>query len=244
MGDVVDAERQTSSVSPIRFPAAAGAWGLAWLLGTVLGTLLLSLMTDDGAGDPTVRQLTALLPVVWAVLLVALAVVSRAHGGRGWAGFRFHYAASARPVDLAWTLAGVGTQLVIVPLVYWPLRELWPATFSSEDLERRARELADSATGVWVVVLVLLVAVGAPVVEELVYRGLLQRSLATVTGGLPAVLLVSLWFAAIHFSAVELVGLAIAGLLFGSALHVTGRLGASVLAHVGFNVAGLVLALR
>jgi uncharacterized protein len=229
---------------PIRFPVAAGAWALAWLLGTVVASGVLALRADADAGDPTVRQLAALLPVVWAVFLVMLAVVSRRHGGRGWADFRDHYALAVRPVDAVWAVAGAAAQLLVVPLVYWPLRELWPTTFSSDELERRAQELADSATGGWVIVLVVLVVIGAPLVEELVYRGLLQRSLSSVVGGIPALLIASALFAAIHFSAVEMIGLALAGLLFGAALQATGRLGASILAHVGFNIAGLVLALR
>jgi membrane protease YdiL (CAAX protease family) len=68
--------------------------------------------------------------------------------------------------------------------------------------------------------------------------------LSSVVGGIPALLIASAWFAAIHFSAVEMIGLALAGLLFGAALQTTGRLGASILAHVGFNVAGVVLALQ
>ena len=58
-----------------------------------------------------------------------------------------------------------------MPLVYVPLRAWWPETFSDDRLEETARDLVDRADGAAVVVLVLVVVVGAPIVEELVYRG-------------------------------------------------------------------------
>ena len=50
-------------------------------------------------------------------------------------------------------------------------------------VERNARDLYDQAHGGWLVVLVLIVVVGAPFVEELMYRGLLQgaRSAGSTT---------------------------------------------------------------
>ena len=63
-----------------------------------------------------------------------------------------------------------------MPLVYVPLRAWWPDTFSDDRLEETARDLVDRADGAAVVVLVLVVVIGAPIVEELVYRGLLQGS--------------------------------------------------------------------
>jgi membrane protease YdiL (CAAX protease family) len=94
------------------------------------------------------------------------------------------------------------------------------------------------------VLLVLVVVVGAPLVEEIVYRGLLQRSLAGRFGRSAAWVLGAALFAGIHLQAVELPGLLVAGLVFGAGLLLTGRLGASVLAHVAFNAAGLALVAR
>ena len=87
--------------------------------------------------------------------------------------------------------------------------------------------------------LVLIVVVGAPLVEELLYRGLLQRSIATVLGALPALMVTSLWFMIVHPSPVEYPGLLLAGLVFGGGVVVTGRLGASIVTHAAFNATGI-----
>ena len=56
---------------------------------------------------------------------------------------------------------------------------------SAKDLEGPARELTDRADDpLGVVLLILIVGVGAPIIEEIFYRGLLQRSL--LKRGLPA----------------------------------------------------------
>ena len=49
--------------------------------------------------------------------------------------------------------------------------------FDDEALTETAKDLIDRADGGLIVVLFLLVVIGAPVVEEVVYRGLLQRPL-------------------------------------------------------------------
>ena len=87
-----------------------------------------------------------------------------------------------RPVDLLGIPAGIVAQVVLVPAVYVPLRAVWPSAFDVDSVEQRARDLWGNASGVGAVALVVVVAVGAPVVEELVYRGLLQRSLAGRVG--------------------------------------------------------------
>ena len=96
------------------------------------------------------------------------------------------------------------------------------------------------------VLLVLMVCVGAPIVEELVYRGLLQRLVRgphvdTSSPGWSS----AAWFALIHFRPVEYPGLFVV-----RARH--RRLPAASPAasacrwptHVGFNVTGLLLAVR
>ena len=145
-------------------------------------------------------------------------------------------------LDLLAVPAGVIGQVVLLPALYWPLQQIWPDTFAQDELEARARELTDAASGGTAVLLVVVVAVGAPVFEELVYRGLLQRSLVDSVGRWPGLIAAAAWFAAIHLAPIEFPGLFLAGLIFGGALHLSGRLGPAMLAHFGFNAAGLAIA--
>jgi uncharacterized protein len=210
----------------------------------LVALLVLSAFGVDG-DDYTIPQLAVATSAGWLVFVGALVVVSRRHGsGRPFRDFVDHYAIAFRPVDLVGIPVGVAGQLVLVPLVYAPLRAIWPDAFSQDELEQRARDLADKANGWTVALLVLVVVVGAPIVEELVYRGLLQRSLSATIGIWPGLVFTSMWFALIHISPVEIPGLFVAGLLFGAGLAITGRLGPAMLTHAAFNAAGLIMALR
>jgi membrane protease YdiL (CAAX protease family) len=149
-----------------------------------------------------------------------------------------------RPIDLLGIPLGVITQVALVPAVYLPLRALWPNTFEAEELERRAQELADRAGGWTTVLLVVFVAIGAPVVEELVYRGMLQRAFSRRIGVIPALLSISVMFALVHPSPVEYPGLWVAGLVFGSSTARLDRIGMSWFTHAAFNATGLWFVLR
>jgi membrane protease YdiL (CAAX protease family) len=234
-----------SRAATIRLGPAIATWAVGFVLGMVLiAPGVLALLGVDG-DDYTVPQLALATGAAWLVQVAALAFTS-SHYGRGEPvdDFVDHYALRFRPIDLVGIPVGVVGQLAIVPLVYMPLRAIWPDTFSSSELERRARELADKANGWTVVLLVVIVVIGAPVVEELVYRGLLQRSMSVAFGAVPALAVMSLWFALMHPTPIEWPGLMVAGALFGAGLVLTGRIGAGIITHAAFNATGLILALR
>lgn len=226
--------------APLRL--AAAVWGFAWVLGgLVLGAIALSAMGVDLDADYTltIRQLTVTAVVAWATFAVALYLLSvRVGTGDLVEDYRLRFA----PVDLLGVPVGILAQLALVPAVYWPLQQLWPDTFSSERLEERAVELADRASGSTAVMLIVVVVIGAPLFEELVYRGLLQRSLAASFGRWWGLLAGAVWFSVIHLTPVEYPGLFVAGLVFGVGLSLTDRLGPGMLAHAAFNATGIALA--
>ena len=142
-------------------------------------------------------------------------------------------------LDVVGVPVGVLTQLVLVPVVYIPLRALWPGTFTDQRLEETARDLVDRADGASLVLLFVVIAVGAPIVEELVYRGMLQGAFVARVNELLGSWLRAPWFALIHFRPVEYPGLFVAGLVFGTCFLATGRLGTAIAAHAAFNATGL-----
>jgi membrane protease YdiL (CAAX protease family) len=131
---------------------------------------------------------------------------------------------------------GIATQVVVLPLLYWPILEALDKDV--DDLEGPAQALTDRANSpVDVILLVLIVGVMAPIVEEIFYRGLMQRSL--LKRGLPPVIAIgitSLFFAATHFQLLQLPGLAIAGAVFGTLAYRADRLGPAIAAHFTFNM--------
>jgi membrane protease YdiL (CAAX protease family) len=133
-------------------------------------------------------------------------------------------------------LAGIATQLLLLPLLYWPLLELLDK--GMDDLEGPAQTLTDRADSpVDVALLVLIVGVMAPIFEEIFWRGLLQGSLLK-RGLHPAIAIgvASLLFAATHFQLLQLPGLTIAGAVFGTLAYRAGRLGPAMAAHFTFNM--------
>ncbi len=237
----IDVPSRATNASPIPFGPALGSWAAAWILGSaVLAGLAIAAMGHELGDDLSIGTLGVVSLVGWGTFLVMLVMVSRRFGTGD---VRADLAVAFRPIDLVGIPIGVATQFLLVPGLYWPLRRLWPDTFSTDAIEERAQDLADRADGAMVVVLVLVVVVGAPIVEELVYRGLLQRSLTNIVTAWPALVLTALGFAFIHFAWVELPGLFLAGLVFGAGLIVTGRLGTSIVIHAAFNVAGVAVVL-
>ena len=234
-----------SRAATIRVGPAIATWAVGFVLGMVfIAPGMLALLGVDG-DDYTVPQLAIATGSAWLVQIAALAFTSNHYGtGEPVEDFVEHYGLRFRPVDLVGIPVGVIAQLAIVPLVYIPLRAIWPDTFSKLELEQRARELADKANGWTVVLLVIVVVIGAPIVEELVYRGLLQKSMTAAFGALPALVFMSLWFALMHPTPIEWPGLMVAGALFGAGLALTGRVGPGMITHAAFNATGLILALR
>jgi uncharacterized protein len=146
--------------------------------------------------------------------------------------------------DVLWGIPlGVGSQLILMNLVNWPLAQLFPEQFSPERISERAEDIASMAPGWWAVLLVLVVVVGAPVVEEIVYRGSLQTRLMQGFGISVGIFLTALLFALIHLAPVEIPGLFVFALVLGIARHKTGTLGLPIVTHLAFNATGLSLVL-
>lgn len=215
---------------------AVVVWLVTWVAGQALFQLVLVLAGQDLDSTTPIPTLAVGIVSTWCAYLAGLWWAS-ANAGSG--DPRRDYALEFDPIDLVAIPVGVLSQLVLVPVVYVPLRAAWPDTFTDDRLEETARELVDRASGGSLVALVLIVVVGAPVVEELVYRGLLQGSFAARVSEPVALVTVAAWFALIHFRPIEYPGLFVAGLVFGACLLVTGRLATAIVAHAAFNATGL-----
>lgn len=115
------------------------------------------------------------------------------------------------------------------------------------------RQLVAGPFDGWHILLCILVVFVAPLMEEVMYRGLLQtalirlfRSSGRSRGRWPAIILTSVTFAAMHIRAVPPHGLPALfafSVALGWAYEKTGRLIACVTMHVLFNAANLGLAL-
>lgn len=216
------------------------AWCSSYVVALILSSAILVATgnTDlvDGQEPKWFLGLSAL--ALWVPFAVGLYLVSRKFGSGV---FSRDYFLSFRKVDLWGVPIGVASQLLLVGLVTWPFRLAFPEKFAPELVEKRARDLFENATGMWLLVLVLVVVVGAPLIEELVYRGLIQSSLSKRFSRRVAMLITAVWFAAVHLRLVELPGLLAFALVLGFCFYRTNRIGMSIIAHVAFNATGLLL---
>ncbi len=144
---------------------------------------------------------------------------------------------TARFGDL-WTGGSIGVvvQILVLPLLYWPILHLLGKHPS--DLGGPARDLTNRATGhLGVVLLVLIVGVGAPIIEEIFYRGLCQQALLKRGVSPPvAIGITAVVFGLSHGELLQLPALVLFGVILGYLAHRSGRLGPGIAAHVAFNM--------
>lgn len=221
-------------------PMMVAAWAGCYLVANLLAAVAVALTGYGGTvqGAQPIWVLVVAATALWLPFLVTLEWLSRRHGTGRW---RDDYHLDLRPIDLIGLPVGVLSQLVLVNLVNWPLRELFPGTFSPERVEERARELYERAEGVWLLALVAVVVLAAPLVEEIVYRGFMQGTLRSRVDDILALVITAVWFTLIHLRPVEFPGLFAFALVLGACFHLTGRLGLPIMAHVAFNATGLAL---
>lgn len=211
-------------------------WSLTYLFANICGLALISVLGYTGADSvPTwVLALSAL--TLWGPYIGVLLWVSKRHGSGS---FVQDFAIRFQAKDLWGIPLGMASQLLLVVLVTLPFQLLFPSLFNKEAVEKRANELFDAAQGGWIVLLVVVVVICAPLVEEIVYRGFIQHNLAVAYGARTSLLLASFWFAAVHLQLAEFPGLFAFALVLGLCFSQTKRLGLSIVTHVSFNATAL-----
>jgi membrane protease YdiL (CAAX protease family) len=221
------------------FWLAVGAF-LVGIGGSVAWGWVASRFDWSDGGQMLASQLGLWIPLVVACLLAVRRYGTgrlRDLGARG-LGWR----------DLArGTLWGVGTRvgsaLAVAPFAPFVLR----------DAETRGNPINDALHGstLTAVVTVGIVVVGAPLVEELFFRGLVQGALTARFGAWWALLLQAACFGAVHYqygmswgwALLTIVSIGLAGLALGTMRWYYQRLAPGIIAHATFNAITVVLLL-
>jgi uncharacterized protein len=133
-------------------------------------------------------------------------------------------------------VVGLACQYALVPLLYLPFEQ-----FDSglrHRLENEAKDVTRAAHGgLQITLLFIFLAIGAPLIEELFFRGLLFRSLRRRYGPVVAIVGSAVVFGLAHFELLQLPALILFGLVLGVLAEKTGRLGPGIVAHAAFNAA-------
>jgi uncharacterized protein len=226
-------ETITEARSEVRLYDVAAVFFCSMVTGSV-GFVVGNAIGGAGSYAETIGGLVGL----WAGLVPGTILVCRVRetgNVRADLGLAFRF-----PRDLIGIVVGLASQFLLLPIVYVVI-QLFVSHDLTEDLEKPAKELTDNAHGGGFILLAVLLVVGAPLVEELFYRGLLLRSLNRYVPAIPSIVLCGVVFGAAHFDLVTLPGLALFGMVLAWLAQRNGRLGPSVLAHAAFNAATVVL---
>jgi len=150
-------------------------------------------------------------------------------------------------------LRGLGLLILIYPvtfavsrlgvIVYELLMRRTPDPVAHETL----RTILENRSNPWIWLVYVSVTVGAPIVEELIFRVFLQSALLRAfRSHWWAILIQATVFAAIHYPGVPWHALPILftlGVALGTAYERTGRLGVPITMHAAYNGSSLLLAL-
>ncbi len=211
----------------------------AGLMGAVVGALLVTAFDLDL--DSVVTNLGVLFGFQVLGYLAAMAYLSTRVGTGNWA---TDYGLCFKASNLWGIPGGLALQIVVglalAPLVSW--------LGGDDPPQQEVGEIIADATGASSTVLVFIaVVIFAPLVEELLYRGMLLSWLRRVMPAWGAVAISALVFAGVHLldpnAWLVVPGLFLIGLALGYVALRTGSLGLPIMLHAGVNFTAMLLAL-
>jgi uncharacterized protein len=238
-------ERQTPLVKP--FPAIWPSLGwvvLFLVLQIIFNVIAVAIVVASaGAGrDPMtlIEDMSFVaLPTIWS-LIVANGVML----GLLWLYLRKDNRVHAIKLDRWSTLSAVKTAGLSVALIALALgfnyaygEYVVPNVEMQEMLRKLFAAIPDTMPNS--ILLFAAVALVAPVLEELLFRGLLQNSLAHKLPIWAAIALSALVFGAMHMDIYAMPPLVFMGAVFGIIYHLTGSLRVTIMLHVINNAAAL-----
>lgn len=230
-------------------PLVTPRWGLGdaavgWVVAVIASSVVLLVVASatgyvdkNGAiTDAPLWLLAVSYPPLWIGFVGAPVWAASRKGNGVVRDFRLAFRWVDVPLGIVTGLVG---QWVIVPLVSYPVLQLSGKT--TEDLAKPAQDLADKAQSVpGLVLFALIVVIGAPIAEELFFRGLVLRAFEKRWNLVAGIVCSSILFGLTHFEALQTPALIAAGALFAVVSVRTNRLGTSIVAHMAFNAATVV----
>jgi hypothetical protein len=226
----------------LRTPGVAGLSAIALLAaGAVVGSILAGVVSaftgsTTGSGTTLAGEIG-----LWSGMATAAVVVSRRFG-TGSLKNDFGLVLGGR--DLGPGAVALGVGLVFTNLVAFAFSG---TRFAGSNTQIIAGQ---KHNGVGFAIVAVIVAVGAPVFEELFFRGVLRTALASRLGSHPAVWIQAALFGLAHYqpsaglgnvSVIVIVGAL--GVVLGYTARATRRLGPGMIAHGLFNSIQVVLVL-
>lgn len=215
---------------------AALGFVLGLVGGAVASGVVLALSGADDIEDLSLGWLAVAQVGLWFGLLGVPLAAAKLKGNGPVSDYGLRIVGRDVPLGL---VVGFVSQWAILWIVYLPIQLL--TDVSSSDISEPAQEITDKASSpLGVVLLILIVGIGAPIVEEIFFRGLVLRALARRVSEPLAIGGAALAFALTHFQALQLPALFLFGIVLGVVTQRYGRLGPAIVAHMVFNLTAVV----
>ena len=216
------------------------AWaslGIFFVVSILVGLAIYGATSDPGLSGVWLPVAVGIPPAVQGIYVWYIAD----HKGRG-VRLDFGFTAMFSDVGLGAVLTIGG--MIAAGLVGALMLELFDAAPNASVAELTEDSADGGGLTVWIVLLAVLTATLAPVVEELVFRGLWWSALEK-RGMKPGWILVltSLVFACVHLEPQRTPILFVLGLALGLGRMATGRLGPAIIAHAMINSIGMLFLL-
>jgi membrane protease YdiL (CAAX protease family) len=207
------------------------------------------------AASHDTRSLTAIAnlsePPTWYVVSTLLGLWGGffgsawlATGVRGTKSFSRDLGLRFRWLDLVGIPIGVAGQF-LVALIYIPISQ--HVHDFNQRFDAPSQKLTGGSHGASYALIAVFTVLGAPFFEELFFRGVLLRSLARLFGTIGrwvgptlAVVVTGVLFGLAHAEGLQLLGLAVFGIILSAVSYRTGRLGMNMVAHASFNLVAVV----
>lgn len=218
-------------------------WFGALVVAVVVQTVALSILgVTDTTHIPRPDEITSTVVTLYAqgaAMALGVALVAWWRGGGQTLRTAFGFVLRFR--DAGWMLIGVlislGTVVLITPVT----------RLHDKAVEQHVVTLYREASGGQRAAFAIAVGIVAPIAEELLFRGLLLRSLQRRLPTVAAVIVAALVFAAAHLvdpsAYVALFPLMVLSLVSGYAAVRTFELSRSIFLHIGFNLLTVVVLL-
>ena len=177
--------------------------------------------------EPAVLASIIAAPITIALIFAICKVVKEKF-------FEFNALNNAKPLDI-----GMG---VIIGFVLNPVLSYIMAATSLNQLSETTNILFENMfENTHFVVLLIGMAICAPIVEELMFRGVIQSSLNKVFKPSIAIIVQAVLFGAYHGNLQQFIYATMIGILFGIMRHWSKSLWTVIAAHVGFNASAVIL---
>jgi membrane protease YdiL (CAAX protease family) len=232
--------------------SAAWTWLLFAALGFLGGQVLAAVfVTLAAAADGTLHSLASISklsePPTWYIVSTLLGLWAGffgsawlATGVRGTHSFARDLGLRFRWIDLIGIPIGVAGQIVVA-LMYIPISH--HVHNFNQRFDAPSQRLTGGSHGTGYVIVAIFTVVGAPFFEELFFRGVLLRALARLFGTVGgwvgpalAIVITGVLFGLAHAESLQLLGLAVFGIILSAVSYRTGRLGMNMVAHASFNL--------